>query len=431
MTGKIFQFSWKNIWRNKRRTYLTLLAITFSVMAVVFTMSYISGVVHSSTEEMIKMRIGHIRIAHEKFLGMERILPREYLVTPAQSNQIQDAVSRVPGVELFLERIKFHVLLSRQGVNESAVAVGIEPQKTDKIMQLSKAMVEGNYNDFSHSNQALNLIIGKQLARKLNVAINDELLLVTTDINYSTYALPFKIVGIFQTGYTAMDKYLLFIPLEKAREMLDCGTAFQDILIFLKDPAAAINASETIRQILTKNRETNLHLQVSPWQQDEYVWNFIPYLDEIVEKVLGIIMLLLALVILNTMLMAVTERYHEIGVLKALGVRDGEVRFMIIVEAFFIGTIGSVVGGILGGIISAITEKTGIDVTQMMGEGIFEKLDLPLPVFGRVLYPDFDISIFINAVIFGIFVAIMAVLYPAFKSSKMSPVETFRSRLKV
>ena len=129
--------------------------------------------------------------------------------------------------------------------------------------------------------------------------------------------------------------------------------------------------------------------------------------------------------------MAVTERYHEIGVIKALGFRDGEVRLMIITEAFFIGTIGSVVGGIFGGIISAITEKTGIDVTQMMGEGIFEKLDLPLPVFGRVLYPDFDISILINAVIFGIFVAIIAVLYPAFKSSKMLPVDAFRSKLRV
>ena len=139
---------------------------------------------------------------------------------------------------------------------------------------------------------------------------------------------------------------------------------------------------------------------------------------------------IVALVILNTMLMAVMERYHEIGVIKALGFKNREVFSMILVEALYIGTIGSVIGGIFGGALSTYLEKTGIDVTQLTG-GLMEKIDLPVPYLGKVIYLDLTLSILIGSLIFGIFAALVAVLYPAIKSSRMQPVEAFRSELKV
>jgi ABC-type antimicrobial peptide transport system permease subunit len=142
-------------------------------------------------------------------------------------------------------------------------------------------------------------------------------------------------------------------------------------------------------------------------------------------------MIIVGLVILNTMLMTVMERYHEIGVIKALGFKNREVFLMILVEAFYIGVIGAIIGGALGGPLSAWLETTGIDMVKMMGEGVLEQFDIPIPIFSRVFYPDFTFSILINSVIFGIMVALIAVLYPAIKSVRMSPVEAFRSELKV
>jgi ABC-type antimicrobial peptide transport system permease subunit len=79
---------------------------------------------------------------------------------------------------------------------------------------------------------------------------------------------------------------------------------------------------------------------------------------------------------------------------------------------------------------SAMLEKTGIDFNQMSG-GMMEKIDIPVPFLGKVIYPDFTLTILIGSIVFGIVVALIAVLYPAFKSSKMLPVEAFRSELKV
>jgi ABC-type lipoprotein release transport system permease subunit len=103
---------------------------------------------------------------------------------------------------------------------------------------------------------------------------------------------------------------------------------------------------------------------------------------------------------------------------------------MIFVEAFYIGTIGSVIGGILGGTLSAIIEKVGFDMTALTG-GFIDKIDLPVPFVGKVLYPDFTFTNLVGSMVFGIIIALIAVVYPALKSARMQPVEAFRSELKV
>lgn len=422
MFGNIIKFAWRNFKRNKRRTYLTLTAVAIGVMSIIFVRSYFVGIFNSVIESVIKGQIGHIRIANKEFLRLERIMPKEHLVT--NLNRVITGISRFPEVQLVNERIKFNVLLSHKDVNEPAVAFGIDPDKLDKSMDFSSTIIKGKYLGDS----GLDLIIGKKLAEKLKVTVNDELLLVTTDINYSTYALPFRIVGIYETGFSFFDKHILFIPLQKAQEMLDCGDAAHEILVFLKDPAKAGLVSEKIEKIFSENDPAH-SIMIIPWQKNDMIES-IPALMAIFDVIIGMIMFIVALVILNTMLMAVMERYHEIGIIKALGFKNREVFSMIIVEALYIGTIGSVIGGIFGGSLSAVLEKTGIDVIKLTG-GFIEKIDIPVPYLGKVIYLDLTLSILVSSLIFGIFAALVAVLYPAFKSSRMQPVEAFRYDLKV
>jgi ABC-type lipoprotein release transport system permease subunit len=422
MLQNILKLSWRNIWRNKRRTFFTLLAIAVGVISIIFAKSYITGILNYSVDIMIKSQSGHVRIAHSEYLRFERIFPKEYLV-PGM-NRLQKEIAALPGIDSLRAQIKFNVLLSHEGSTEIGLAVGIEPEKMDKSMELSKTVVSGNY----FGGSGLELVMGKKLAEKLKVSVGDELLLVTSDINYSTYALPFKIAGIFETGYSYFDKHILYIPIEKAREMLNCKDSAHEVLVFLKNPKQSRDIVEKIKNILTPQDPQGV-IRVIPWQEDDMIGS-LPIIKSIYGKIMGIVMLIVTLVILNTMLMSVMERYHEIGVIKAMGFKNSETFFMILIEAFYLGTIGSVIGGILGGSLSAFLEKTGIDFSKMSG-GIMEKIDIPVPFFGKILYPDFTLEILINSIIFGIVIALIAVLYPAFKSAKMLPVEAFRSELKV
>jgi putative ABC transport system permease protein len=424
MLRNIFTLAWRNLTRNKRRSAFTILAITVGVISLVFAGSYIKGIINCTNEILIKTETGHVKIAHREYLRLERVMPKEYLVKNLDS--LRTGLAALPGFVTMNERLKFHVLLSHGDLNEAGVAVGFDPLPEDKHMALSPTMIMGSY--FGDSPQGLQVIVGKQLAKKLQVSVNDELLLVTTDINYSTYALPFKVIGIFATGFAALDKHVIYIPLAQARRMLDCGDAAHEVLVFLDDPARSWAASETIKKLISQ-RDPDHSLAVIPWQKNDLI-EMLPAMGVIWDAVMAIIMFIVALVILNTMLMAVTERNREIGVIKALGFKKREIFAMILAEASYLGALGAVIGGIIGAILSAIVEKTGIDLNRMTS-GMMEKVDLPVPFIGRVLYPDFTLSILIEAMVFGILVALVAVLYPAYKSSKMLPVEAFRSELKI
>jgi len=428
MSVTIAKFSWRNIWRNKRRTYFTLISLTFGIMTIIFLRSYLAGFRTGSVEELIKTQTGHIKIADKEFLRLERILPREYMIDETQFSLLKSITSNISEVETLCGRIEFHGLLNHGEENENAVIIGIDPADADKTMRLSQSIVQGKYYSNSSDNQTLNLIIGKSLAEKLKASVSDELLLVTTDINYSTYALPFKIAGIFETGYSSMDKHNVFIPLDKAQEMLDYGEGVNKVMLFIKNPTQAVEIASVIENRL-KSAENSI--KAIPWQESDYIKSFLPFIDEMIDKIIFIFMLLVALVILNTMLMAVMERYQEFGIIKALGLKKGEVRKMVLMEAFYLGAIGSFIGGILGTIISASLEKTGINVSQMLGDGLLDKMDIPVPLLGKILYPDFSIYILVTSLVFGILTAVIAALYPAFKSAKMSPVEAFHSQLQV
>jgi putative ABC transport system permease protein len=424
MVAKIFKFAWRNIWRNKRRTFFTLLAIAVGLIAVIFAKSYIAGIINTTHEAIIKTQLGHVKIAHREFLRLERIMPKESLVTGLA--RLRREVVDIGGVQTIDPRIRFNVMLSHGDINERGMAVGVEPAAVDRSMEISTLIREGRYFDENGSG----VLLGRKLAKKLTAEVGDEVLLVTSDINYSTYALPFKVAGIFETGYPAIDKFTLYMPLSKAQEMLDCGDAAHEVLLFLDEPARAQAVAAKMKENLSQ-WESGEELQVITWQESDIVKNLMPVINNIYDKILWIVMLIVALVILNTMLMAVMERYHEIGIIKAMGLKNLEVFFMILVEAFYIGIIGSLIGGALGGAISAAVERSGIDIVAMMGEGVWEKLDIPLPMFGQVLYPDFSLAILFSSIIFGIFIALLAVLYPAYKSARMLPVEAFRSELKL
>jgi ABC-type lipoprotein release transport system permease subunit len=137
------------------------------------------------------------------------------------------------------------------------------------------------------------MLIGDGLAQKLGVSLGDKVLAVTTDINYSTYALTFTAVGIFKTGFTFMDKNLIYIPIEKAQEMLDCYGATHEILLLLEDPE---KASEISSEILTFLEENGLEDTITavPWQ-DSFFIKYLPFANIAISSILLIIMVISAL----------------------------------------------------------------------------------------------------------------------------------------
>ncbi len=416
MQGRFSHLAWRNIWRNKRRTLLTSLAIAFGVMFLVFIQSYIKGVSESFLENMVRSETGHIRIAKQEYLRLERILPKEQLIF--DYTEIEDKIQNIPKIDTLTERIKFFLVLSHGEKSQPCVAVGINPEKEKNFLGLENYIVEGEYLD---SSSASEMLLGKKLADELGVSIGNEMFVATTDINYSLYALTFKVKGIFQTGFDKIDKSLFYIPLKRAQTLLDCPGAVHEILLLLKDPDAAV---KTACIIMEKLEEEGLSgITAVPWKTHYFV-KFLSFAKSIRILLLFIVFLIVALVILNTMIMSVLERIHEIGIMKSFGMKEREITFLFLAESFYIGLIGSLAGGGIGAVVSVITQKTGLDFSAA-----FDKIKVPLPFVSSVYYPDFTLYFLINSIVFGVVIALIAALYPAVKGSKMSPVQALRSGL--
>ncbi|MFH2107520.1 MAG: FtsX-like permease family protein [Chrysiogenia bacterium] len=423
MIRNIMKFAWRNIRRNKRRTGLTILAIVIGMVSLVFGRSFINGMLHSMEEPIIKMQSGHIRLVHKEYLRLERVFPKDQLVAPVSG--IEAILKDIPEIDSQSRLIKFRILAAHGEQNEACLAIGVYPEEAKRVMELDRFVKQGTF----FSADGTGLIIGGKLAKKLGVTVGDELLLVTTDINYSTYALPFRIAGIFEIGFSYLDKNAVFIDFAKASEMMDYRDACQEILLMIRHPEQAPEIAALIQTKIAGNSEPGI--QVIPWQENDIIKNTMPLVSKIYDGIFYMMMFIVGLVILNTMLMTVMERYHEIGIIKALGFKNRDVAAMIFTEAFYIGLIGSLLGGALGTALTAMTERTGIDMGQALNESLLDNMDIPISFFGKSLYPDLTLSIVIASVLFGIVTTLAAVIYPAWKSARMSPVEAFRSELKI
>jgi len=414
---KLIKLAWRNIWRNWRRTVLSSLAVAFGMISIIFANSYIKGMTESLYKNLIETEIGHVKIAAREFLRLDRVIPKEHLVY--NTEDIETDISSLPGISAMTEKIKFHLILSSEDENEPCLGIGINPEQEINFFDLRQHLIQGSYIQESSAE----MLIGDGLAQKLGVGLGDELLAVTTDINFSTYALTFRVVGIFKTNFIFMDKNFFYIPIEKARELLDCPGAAHEILLLLENAETAPEISSEIQSILKENGLDDT-LTAVPWQ-DNFFIAYMPFASFIFGGILLIIMLIAALVILNTMLMAVLERTHEIGIIKSMGMRNRGVVGLILIESTYIGLLGVFIGGSIGSGLTLLAQNTGLDFTKMM-----EKMEFEIAVWSGVVYPKFTLGILFGAVAFGLVTTLLAAFYPARKAARMEPVEALRTSLK-
>ncbi|MFC1476991.1 ABC transporter permease [candidate division KSB1 bacterium] len=401
----MIKLAFRNVFRNKRRSLLTMVVIMFSVGTFLFMMSYFEGFLNSFVEDAMKAT-GHIYIQDPEYRLKERMLS---LTVPVENyEQTREAVLAIDGIKTVTGRIRFGGLIDFHGNNEPGMGMGIDTEYEREIMEIENSIIKGTY--FSGGNHET--IIGVELARTLNIDIGDTITVISTTAFSSLAAENFIVTGIADMLIGMMNR-LFYIPLDAAQTMLDMEDQAAEIIVFIDDPEEHRVFQERIRSL----PEISGRYSVYRWDERGML-QYLPIARLFIVILILVFGIIAAFSIINTMLMAVLERTNEIGVMTAFGMQRRSVLTIFLLEAVVLGIFGGIVGLAVGGFGGYLMETHGLTMGEIVN-------DFPMPL-RQTLYADLQWSQAVVALAVGIIISALSALPPALKAARLEPTDALR-----
>jgi ABC-type lipoprotein release transport system permease subunit len=404
--------AWRNIWRNPRRTILTIGAIAFASLLLVFMLSFQFGSYDTMINTSVKIQTGHLQIQAREFQDKKDIR----LVVPEPA-RIADVLNQIPHIAAYTFRGQAFSLVSSDQRTYGVAVTGIDPDREARVSRLKSLVRAGKFLDGNDTNQAL---IGQLLARNLRVKLGDELTLLGQGRDGSIAATVVKVKGIFNSGIGDFDRAVIHIPLKTFQEVYSMQGAVHQVVII----ADSLHDVDSIKTRVTQGLlqlAFDKPLTVLDWDQ------LMPGLRQSIEMDLisGLIfyfllVLVVAFSILNTFLMAIFERTREFGVLMAIGTTPGRLTKVLLIESLAITLIGIVAGIMVGSLITLYFQAHGIDFS-----GASELLS-QFGITGR-MYPKLSWLSAVSGPLVVFIITFFAALYPAIKVRRLQPVEAMRA----
>lgn len=404
--GKLWVIAYRDLLRNRRRSLLTMLAVALGLALLIVLNGYIAGVLEDSLQNSIRLQTGHIQLRAQSYTEEKVSLQWQDLLD--QPEDLATRASALPAVQAAAP-----VLWATGMLNTIDEASGVRVYGIDTTSALytpiQNGIIAGAYLAADDRN---GILIGQNLANSLGVGIDQKVSLTIVDADGAPIEGIFTVRGLFSTGIPSYDDSALFMPLDKAQAFTRTERHASAIMMLLHqqvdaDAVAATLATPGITALTWRDLNAIL-LQTMTTGMSFYI-----ILD-------AIVMLIVAVLIANTLLMAVFERIREMGILAALGMKGSQIRTMFLLEATILGLVGIAVGLGIGCAGVAYLATAGIPVGDMgkAADGI---------ALGTVLYARFVPGTFAALSGATLIVILLASLYPAWFAARLEPVDALRS----
>jgi putative ABC transport system permease protein len=404
----IILLSIRNIFRNARRTTITILSIVIGFVALACLGGFIQFSFEGLRESTIRSQIGHIQIYAEGY--GERHVSNPEAVMIENSAALIDAITALPGVELVTPRLSFSGLGSagHDVVNMSVIGVDLTKER---IFSSFETVIDGRR---LRSHDSDGGIVGEQLMQGLGASVGDWVTILTNSTEGVLNAVDFKIIGVVKTGSKEYDSVFVKIPIEQAQQVRE--TEGVERLIVLLHETDMLDAVRP--QIETLLTERDFSYEILQWTDLASFYNAVERLYSGLFRVFsGIIGIVVMFAVANTMIMSVFERTNEIGVLRAIGMARLRLVTMFLLEGIWIGILGSVIGaGASWGI------SYGLDIV-----GGFPMPPPPGSTEGFQAYLIITPKTYVLAFVVVFFATLLSSLYPALVASRVKIVEALHS----
>lgn len=401
----ILKMAYRNVFRQKRRSLLTILSMFGGFVLAAFFIGFSDGSYNNIIDAFTRTRLGHIQIHH-----------REYLDNPSLYRNIEDpgAVGRVldttKGVAQWTPRVFSAGLVAAEEKSAGAQLVGIDPERENLTTGFNKKIITGA--GFS-SPDAKEAVLGKGLAHLLHVRVDQDVVVVTQGADGSIANERYRVSGIMDSGNEISDRTTFYLPINEARDLLVLGKNVHEIAIVARRLKDVDRLTNTLRQ-----RIRNPRLQVAPWQ--EFARSFYKAMKADQEGMwimLVIIVLVVAVGILNTVLMSVLERQREYGVLRAVGTRPGQIIRLVLGEVIILALFCIVAGSIVALLINHLLSINGMKLMESFSYG-----GMSFDTFKT----EVNLRSFIIPAITVLMSATLVSIFPAIKAARTHPARSMR-----
>jgi ABC-type lipoprotein release transport system permease subunit len=406
------KMAWRNIWRNPRRTLLTMLAIAFACVLLVFMLSFQFGSYDTMIDSSVKINTGHLQIQARDYRKDHDI--RKVIPDPQPILQIID---RIPQIMAATTRASAFAMASSASRTYGVMVVGIQPRSEARVSTLGQIITQGTYLTAQPDDQDFyGALVGRLLAHNLRLSVGDEVTLLGQGRDGSVAAAVVKVRGIYSSGMEELDRNAMQIPLAAFQEIFSMQGAVHEIVVVGHALSQVPRLKADLQQRLGGLKDEP-PLVVLDWDE------LLPGLRQAIsmDLVSGaifylILIMVVAFSILNTFLMAILERTHEFGVMMAMGTRSGRLTRLVMAESAGMTLIGVAVGVLAGVLLTGYFQVHGIDISG--SSELLRQYGIPSRIYPRLSL--LSITIGPAAVLT---ITLFAALYPALRIRRLRPVE--------
>ena len=401
------KLAWRNLWKNRRRTLITMTMISAGFALALISLGLADGFHNQMIRNAVRLGSGNLTLQHRDYPDEPS---NDKLV--AEAAALRDRIREIPGVRNVSERIIVMGLIYSAQNSAGAAVLGVDPASDMTRETLEPRIIDGRYLTAEDDRGVL---IGEDMARRLKTSVGGRAVVTAQDASGQISSQLVRVRGIFRTGIDEMDGYLAQVSLPLARALLGVGEGATQLAVFLENEKHQARIKQEMEPLLV----SALQAAVFDWQDVMPDLVLFVRLDNAGTYIfMGIILMVVALGILNTILMSVLERTREFGLMVALGLAPRRLLGLVVLETSLLSLVSLTAGGVLGLAGHLYLAEAGLD----MGFASREQLTLAGAVFDPVLYSELAPSraLILLGVVFCVTLA--AGIYPAIRAAGVKPV---------
>ncbi|MDH3748399.1 MAG: ABC transporter permease [Gammaproteobacteria bacterium] len=398
----LLMLAWRNLWRNHRRTFIMLAAISVGVWAMIFMTALTQGMVNEMVKDGVSALPGHVQVHHPNY----RDDPNINNLIPMADTELS-AKFAAAGFEQWASRIKVPAVITSERESRGVTLLGIDPNRERDLTFVDYEDIDGR---FLEDEADKGVVIGRKLAETLDTDVGKRIVIMSQDPKNDIADRGFRVVGLFGANMQSLEETYVFAGKQTIQKLLSVGDHVTELVAMGDDYRNVEPVYEKVVKLVDDSVVVNRWFEL-----DSYLGTMLRVMDGFVLIWVVVIFLALSFGLVNTLVMAVFERVREIGLMLALGMKPSSILGQIIIESMLLLVIGLAIGNVLA-VASIAPLNSGIDIS-IVAEG------MEMMGSASVLYPQLRMEDVILANVVVLILGFFASLSPAWRASRFQPIE--------